>query len=281
MLSKKILYFLEKTFNFQLVEIPSSKKNNGRKEKQNESEIFTRKSNRNLYGKYLTQTPKILKNSTTPNSVRITNHFGGYETQVSKNISAKVFNSSHRNVHKMIQNPKSHQPWRCYRVIAGHLGWVRSIAIDPTNQWFCSGSSDRTIKIWDIASGELKLTLTGHIEQVTGLSVSRDHPYMFSCGLDKMVKCWDLEYNKVIRSYHGHLSGVYCLTLHPIFNLIFTGGRDSVCRVWDIRTKVQINCLSGHESTVGCVLALPRKPEIVTGSYDSTIRLWIYGRVML
>lgn len=125
-------------------------------------------------------------------------------------------------------------PWKMYRVIAGHLGWVRSLAIDPTNEWFCTGSADRTIKIWDLASGQLKLTLTGHIEQVTGLAVSPRHPYMFSCGLDKMVKCWDLESNKVIRSYHGHLSGVYSLAIHPTLDLLMTGGRDSVCRVWDM-----------------------------------------------
>lgn len=70
------------------------------------------------------------------------------------------------------------------------------MAFDPSNEWFATGSADRTIKIWDTASGQLKLTLTGHIEQVTGLAVSHRHPYMFSCGLDKMVKCWDLEQNK-------------------------------------------------------------------------------------
>ena len=44
--------------------------------------------------------------------------------------------------------------------------WVRSLAFDPSNEWFCTGSADRTIKIWDVATGQLKLTLTGHIEQV-------------------------------------------------------------------------------------------------------------------
>ena len=60
-----------------------------------------------------------------------------------------------------------------------------------------TGSADRTIKLWDTASGALKLTLTGHIEQVTGLAISPRQPYMFSCGLDKKVMCWDLEMNKV------------------------------------------------------------------------------------
>ena len=62
--------------------------------------------------------------------------------------------------------PEWHAPWRMYRVISGHLGWVRSIAFDPGNEWFATGSSDQTIKLWDLASGQLKITLTGHIEQV-------------------------------------------------------------------------------------------------------------------
>ncbi|KAF3456238.1 hypothetical protein FNV43_RR00888 [Rhamnella rubrinervis] len=178
--------------------------------------------------------------------------------------------------------PVWHPPWKNYRVISGHLGWVRSVAFDPSNTWFCTGSADRTIKIWDVASGRLKLTLTGHIEQVRGLAVSKKHTYMFSAGDDKQVKCWDLEQNKVIRSYHGHLSGVYCLALHPTIDILFTGGRDSVCRVWDIRSKMQIHALSGHQHTVCSVFSRPTDPQVVTGSHDSTIKLWDlrYGKAM-
>ena len=78
-------------------------------------------------------------------------------------------------------------------MISGHTGWVRSIAIDPLNQFFATGSADRTIKFWDLVSGKLKLTLTGHVNTIRGLAISERHPYMFSCGEDKMVKCWDLE----------------------------------------------------------------------------------------
>ena len=168
------------------------------------------------------------------------------------------------------------------RVISGHLGWVRAIAVDPTNEWFATGSADRTIKIWDLASGTLKLTLTGHISTVRGLAVSSRSPYLFSCGEDKMVKCWDLEYNKVIRHYHGHLSGVYSLALHPTLDLLVTGGRDSVARVWDIRTKNNVHTLTGHEQTVAGLGVQAVEPQIITGSMDSTVRLWdlVAGRAI-
>ena len=107
-----------------------------------------------------------------------------------------------------VPKPEWHAPWKLMRVVSGHLGWVRAIAVDPTNEWFVTGSADRTIKVWDLASGVLKLTLTGHISTIRGLAVSPRSPYLFSAGEDKMVKCWDLEYNRVIRNYHGHLSGV-------------------------------------------------------------------------
>lgn len=168
------------------------------------------------------------------------------------------------------------RPWKTYRVLSGHLGCVRSIAFNPANDWFSTGSDDRTIKIWDVGSGQLKLSLTGHVLAVHGLAVSSTHPYLFSAGADKQVKCWDLEYNKVIRSYHGHLSGVYCLALHPTLDNVFlTGGQDSVCRVWDVRTRVQVHALSGHKDLVSSVMAQAMHPQIiVTGSHDTTVKLW-------
>ena len=172
------------------------------------------------------------------------------------------------------QKPEWHAPWKLMRVISGHLGWVRSLAVEPENKWFASGAGDRTIKIWDLATGNLRLTLTGHISTVRGLAVSPRHPYLFSCGEDKMVKCWDLETNKVIRHYHGHLSGVYTLSLHPTLDVLVTGGRDGVARVWDMRTRSNIHVLSGHKGTVTDLKCQEADPQVITSSLDSTVRLW-------
>lgn len=172
------------------------------------------------------------------------------------------------------ERPGWHAPWKMFRSIAGHAGWVRSIAVDGSNEWFATGSADRTVKIWDLASGRLKLTLTGHISAVRGIAISERHPYMFTVGEDKTVKCWDLEMNKVIRNYHGHLSGVYCVGLHPALDVLVTGGRDSTVRVWDVRTRAQVFVLGGHRDTVNAVIAQASDPQIVSASVDATVRMW-------
>lgn len=170
--------------------------------------------------------------------------------------------------------PKWHAPFVNYRVMMGHVGWVRSVAVEPENTWFATGSADRTIKVWDLASGKLKLTLAGHIAAVRGLAISDKRPYMFSAGEDKMVKCWDLEQNKVVRHYHGHLSGVYACALHPTLDLIMTAGRDAVVRVWDMRSRRQVFALQGHRDTVNAVVAQGVDPQVVSSSVDGTVRLW-------
>lgn len=197
-----------------------------------------------------------------------------------------TLNSSSKRL--KIPTPSWHPPWKLSTVLSSHLGWVRSIAIDPMNDMFATGSADRTIKIWDLAkasvgaSNALKLTLTGHISPIRGLAFSDRHPYLFSAGEDKMVKCWDLETNQVIRHYHGHLSGVFCLKLHPTLDLLVTGGRDAVARVWDIRTKAQIHVLTGHDNTVASILTRSTDPQVITGSMDTTIKLFdlVAGKCM-
>lgn len=174
-----------------------------------------------------------------------------------------------------LPDPRPLPKWELMRVISGHTGWVRTVAVDTvSNNWFATGSADRTIKIWDLASGTLKLTLTGHISTIRGITISDRHPYLFSVGEDKMVKCWDLEQNRVVRHYHGHLSGVYSVAIHPVLDVLVTGGRDSVPRVWDIRTKQAIFTMSGHRDAITSLLTLDCDPQIISGSHDSTVRLW-------
>lgn len=177
--------------------------------------------------------------------------------------------------------PDSDSRWKLLRVMAGaHQGWVRSCTVDPvTNKWFVTGSSDSTIKIWDLASLNLKATITGHIMGVRSLAVSSRYPYLFSGSEDKTVKCWDLERTNSllgcqIRNYHGHVGGIYAMALHPELDLLFTGGRDSVIRVWDLRSRTEIMVLSGHRSDITSIASQIGDPQVITSSMDATIRLW-------
>jgi pleiotropic regulator 1 len=213
--------------------------------------------------------PKSIENVSVPDIPTVT-------VGASHEISLMSSSSLILALQKKSKAPKMQwrRPWKLHRVIQGHTGWVRAVDVDPSNDWFATGATDRLIKIWDLASGTLRLTLTGHTHSVRAIRVHPRFKYLFSAGEDNMVKCWDLEQNKVIRHYHGHLSGVYCMDVHPEESLLFTGSRDSSVRMWDIRTRNCIHILGGHTQTVQSLVAQNSAPELISGSSDQTVRLW-------
>ena len=179
-----------------------------------------------------------------------------------------------RQQERAAARPAWHAPWKLMRVISGHTGWVRALDVDVSNEFFATGSNDQTIKIWDLASGNLKLTLTGHIGPIRDLAISKRHPYMFSASEDVTVRCWDLEVNKVIRNYHGHTKAVYACAVHPTVDVLVTASRDGTVRVWDMRTRANVHTFTGHKNSVNCLMVQAAEPQIVSGSADSTVRLW-------
>lgn len=177
--------------------------------------------------------------------------------------------------------PKNITNYKLLKVIAGaHQGWVRSLQVDPvTNEWFVTGSSDSTIKVWDLASLKCKATISGHIMAVRALAISKRYPYLFSGSEDKTVRCFDLERSNSplgcqIRNYHGHLGGIYAMALHPELDILFTGGKDMSLRAWDIRSRAEIMTLTGHKNDITSIIASESDPQIITCSMDGTIRLW-------
>jgi pleiotropic regulator 1 len=169
---------------------------------------------------------------------------------------------------------KTQPHWKMAKVLTGHRGWVRCVAVDMSNEWFCTGSTDTTIKLWDMTTSSCKINLIGHKEAVRGLAVSRVSPYLFSCGDDHAVKCWDLERNEVIRDFHGHGGAVYSIAAHPELDIVITGCRDKTVKVWDVRSRNCAQTLTGHTAPVLSVCTQASEPQIASGGDDCMIFLW-------
>lgn len=65
---------------------------------------------------------------------------------IGSNVTSGVLTIPQKKTPSMAK-PKWHAPWKLYRVISGHLGWVRCCAVEPGNEWFATGSADRVIKV--------------------------------------------------------------------------------------------------------------------------------------
>jgi pleiotropic regulator 1 len=165
-----------------------------------------------------------------------------------------------------------HPQWQPSKTLVSHQGWVTAVAFHPSNLWFATGSTDSVIKIWSLASGELRLNFTGHKEAVRSLAVREKA--MFSGSDDHAIKMWDLEKNQIVRDYFGHVSAVHCVAAHPALDLVFSGGRDKSVRVWDVRTQTAVRTFYDHQDSVLSIAAQSAEPQLISGSGDCMVLLW-------
>ncbi len=147
--------------------------------------------------------------------------------------------------------------------LTGHAGGVRSLTTHNGN--IVSGSSDYTIKIWDLKTNKVR-TLTGHTNIINSLVIHNEK--IISGSADNTIKIWDLKTNKV-KTLIGHTNEVFSLT--TLDEKIISGSIDSTIKVWDLEEE-KVKTLTGHKRRE---LSLTTDDgKIVSGSADGTIRIW-------
>jgi tetratricopeptide (TPR) repeat protein len=70
---------------------------------------------------------------------------------------------------------------------------VSGVAISADGKRIVSGSQDRTVRVWDTASGQELLSLKGHTQPVTSLALSADGNCIVSGGEDNTLRVWDTQ----------------------------------------------------------------------------------------
>ncbi|KAI9299871.1 WD40-repeat-containing domain protein [Cunninghamella echinulata] len=154
------------------------------------------------------------------------------------------------------------------RVLSGHTDGVMCVQFCDASNLIMTGSYDKTIKIWNLETGELIRTLEGHTRCVRALQF--DEAKLVTGAMDNTVKIWNWHTGQCIRTLEGHTGGV--LSLHFDCRLMVSGSTDHTIRVWNFQAG-ECCTLTGHTEWVNSV-RLYQKDMLISGSDDSTIRLW-------
>lgn len=106
-----------------------------------------------------------------------------------------------------------------------HLGiedGVTTVAISPQGDYVSAGSLDKSVRVWDVRTGQLVDRLDGaegHKDSVYSVAFAPNGRSLVSGSLDKTIKMWELDHNrgtmgqgigsrerggKCVRTFEGH-----------------------------------------------------------------------------
>lgn len=159
------------------------------------------------------------------------------------------------------------------RTLQSHTDSVNSVAISPDGLQAISGSSDRTVLLFDLESGQT-LTFQGHTDWVKSVAISPDGLRAISGSWDKTLRVWDLESRQTLRTLQGHTASVSAVAISSDGRLAVSGSDDGTLRVWDLESGQLLKKLIGHTGGVVAVATSSDGRLAVSGSLDKTLRVW-------
>ncbi|GAB9475166.1 Ribosome biogenesis protein wdr12 [Globisporangium polare] len=167
-------------------------------------------------------------------------------------------------------------------VLVGHTSYVTGVAFHPQHEHqVVSGSSDRSVRLWDLTTHSCVQTLTGN-RAITDISVNADG-LVLSAHPDHCVRLWDPRAtqageNLVQRTFSSHKEWVSAVAWHPSNASLFAStSYDGSVKVWDSRSTVPLHTVAAHAGKALDVAWRPEdEPEVafVTGGEDKQLKFF-------
>jgi WD40 repeat protein len=120
------------------------------------------------------------------------------------------------------------------QTLKGHSSWV-SVAFSRDGRILSSGSQDKTIKLWDMPSGNEIRTLIGHTGNVKVVAFSPDDKILASGSTDNSIKLWEVATGKLLRDIKGYFS-IYNLVFSPDGRLLAYRDDETTIKLLDVET---------------------------------------------
>jgi WD40 repeat protein len=111
------------------------------------------------------------------------------------------------------------------QTLEGHTSSVSSVAFSPDGKQVVSGSWDRTVQLWDVATGAPLQTLEGHTSWVSSVAFSPDGKQVVSGSWDRTVRLWDAATGAPLQTLEGHTGSVSSVAFSPDGKQVVSGSQ--------------------------------------------------------
>lgn len=155
----------------------------------------------------------------------------------------------------------------------GHTNRVHCARYSPTGKTIASCSEDRTLKLFDVASGDCVHTYNEYNGGYgTEVAWHPDGTLIAIALTNNRIKIYDRRNHRLIQLYSVHLGAVNSIAFHPHGNLMITGSEDGSTKILDLLEGRPVYTLVGHDDAVTAVAFSSDGSHFATGSKDKQVK---------
>lgn len=163
--------------------------------------------------------------------------------------------------------------WNLQQTISAHSDWVRCLGFTPDGTKLASGSFDKTIKLWQLETGQPIYTLADRLKGVFALAVSPDGKMLVSGSWDEKIELWNLETGTLIRNLIQPQASVRSLAISPDSQTLIGGSLDRSIFLWSLPDAVVTKTILDREPVAVISLSADGKILASTGD-DGIVKIW-------
>jgi len=164
--------------------------------------------------------------------------------------------------------------WKNAKVknFAQHSDAVGAVAFSPDGLMLASGSKDKTIQIWDLATGKSIRTFEGDSSTIWSVAFDSNGTRLVTGTGFWRVMLWDMKTGQSMSSL-DHAASVWSVAISHDGQLIASGSGDKTTKIWDAVNGRLIHNLPDHTDFVYSVAFSPDDKTLVSASKDNKITI--------
>lgn len=144
------------------------------------------------------------------------------------------------------------------------------VAFSPDGTRVAACSADRSIRVYDVATGAQQLLIEDHADWVLAVAWSPDGSKLASASRDKTSKVFDASTGDSLATFAGHGETVYSVAFSADGAQVLTGGGNKVVHIWNPADAAKIGDIGGYGGDVTQLIV--RADQIYSSSTDTQAR---------
>jgi WD40 repeat protein len=153
---------------------------------------------------------------------------------------------------------------------------ITSLAISPDGQTLVSGGRDLSVKLWNIETRKLLVTLTGHSSTVNSIAISAGGQELLSTGEDGRVVIWRLPSGETVRNRipKENTTTLEPMAISPKGQLVVSSSTENQILLRSLGTGKVLHTLNDYLVSGQSLAISPDGRWLASNGADGGIKLW-------